>query len=175
MHPFEVPRRSTTEPRKRGSRVSEPAKRRKLANQLNTELGKFVVRDVALLRQLGWEAFIKQRQGRGDLTDLRKLKHPAKRLLKQYKHKGVPVVLKTAAWTTEQIEAALTRGPHKSAIEHAEFLWDEFVNIVAAAHFLVLPYSEVKDVPGVRVSPPGVVPQFDRRDRTVVDYIPIRE
>lgn len=101
------------------------------------------------------------------LTDLQKPKNPANRLLKQYKHKSVPVVLKTSAWTTEQIKAALTRGPHKSGIEHTEFLWDEFGDMVAAADFVVL----VKDVPGVRVLVrPGVVLQFDRRDRSVIDY-----
>ena len=169
MHPFEAPRRIRRSEPRTSARSGEPAKRRKLANQLNSELGKFVVRDVALLRKLGWEAFIKQRQGRGDLTDLQKLKHPAKRLLKQYKH-GVPVILKTAAWTPDQIEAALQRGPHKSALEHAQFLWNEFGDMVASSHFVVLPYAEVKHVPGLRVSPPGVVPQVDRRDRTVIDY-----
>ena len=36
--------------------------------------------------------------------------------------------------------------------------------------WIVLPYNEVKHFPGLRLSPIGVVPQRDRRPRTIVDY-----
>ena len=36
--------------------------------------------------------------------------------------------------------------------------------------WIVLPYSEAKDLPGLPLSPPGVVPQRDRRPHWIVDY-----
>ena len=36
-------------------------------------------------------------------------------------------------------------------------------------HTMVLPFSAVKRLRGVRISPPGVVPQHDRRPRTICD------
>jgi hypothetical protein len=35
---------------------------------------------------------------------------------------------------------------------------------------LVLPFSQVRNLPNQRVGPIGVVPQRDRRPRTIVDY-----
>ena len=35
---------------------------------------------------------------------------------------------------------------------------------------MLLPYEEVKDLPGLRLSPLGVVPQRERRPRIIVDY-----
>ncbi|KAL3817789.1 hypothetical protein ACHAXA_005822 [Cyclostephanos tholiformis] len=36
---------------------------------------------------------------------------------------------------------------------------DELVDMIHKGHWIVLPYSSVRDLPGLRVSPPGVVPQ----------------
>ena len=36
--------------------------------------------------------------------------------------------------------------------------------------WIILPYSAAKDLPGLRLSPPGVVPQRNRRPRWIVDY-----
>ena len=36
-------------------------------------------------------------------------------------------------------------------------------------HTMVLPFSAVKHLRGVQVSPPGVVPQANRRPRTIAD------
>jgi hypothetical protein len=36
--------------------------------------------------------------------------------------------------------------------------------------WIILPYSTVKDWPTLRLSPLGVVPQRERRPRTIVDY-----
>jgi hypothetical protein len=35
---------------------------------------------------------------------------------------------------------------------------------------MVLPFNQVKNLPGLRVSPIGLVPQHNRRPRTIVDY-----
>ena len=44
------------------------------------------------------------------------------------------------------------------------------VEMILRRQWIVLPYDEVKDLPGLRLSPIGVVPQRDRRPRTIVDY-----
>ncbi len=134
------------------------------------ELGKYILRDTELVCALGWKSFVEQRRGRGDLSSMDKVRHPARRLLRQYKSRGVPVVMSTAPWSPGRIQAALQRGPHKSAIEHSEFLRSEFANMVQKNQWVVLPFSSVADLPGLCISPMGVVPQHERRPRTIVDY-----
>ena len=41
------------------------------------DLGKLIRRDADLVRLMGWEALVRQRQGRGDMTDMRSFQHPA--------------------------------------------------------------------------------------------------
>ena len=129
-----------------------------------------MARDVWLIRRIGWEAFVKLRTGRGDLTDMTKVKHPARRLLRHYHHHGVPVKLKSSPWTSAQNQAALKRGPHKSATEYQDFLRTEFAEMITLGHWTVLPYKIAKKFFGLRISPLGVVPQNERRPRTIVDY-----
>ncbi|KAL3815966.1 hypothetical protein ACHAXA_008925 [Cyclostephanos tholiformis] len=47
---------------------------------------------------------------------------------------------------------------------------DEFVNMIHKGQWIVLPYSSVRDLPGLRVSPPGVVAQREHRPRWICDY-----
>ena len=42
--------------------------------------------------------------------------------------------------------------------------------MVDAGQWLVLPYRSIRHLPGLRLSPMGVVPQRDRRPRPIVDY-----
>ena len=153
----------------RGGTRSPPAKRRRLA-PISDELGELIDRDLKLFKTFGWEAMIRLRQGRGDISSLHKLRHPARRLLRQYKHRGAPVILRTAPWTPEQNAASIHRGPHRSAHEHVDFLRSEFTEMVNRAQWIVLPYDAVKHLRNLRISPMGCVPQHDRRPRTIVDY-----
>ena len=133
------------------------------------DLGEFVARDVLLLRQLGWHGLVSRRRSRGDFASLDNVDHPARRLLHFYKHRGAPVRFSTPPWTRHQIERALLRGPHKSCNDYIDFLNTEFVDMISKGQWLVLPYSDVKDLPGLRLSPPGVVPQRERRPRWICD------
>ena len=72
--------------------------------------------------RLGWTEFVRRRQGRGDFASLSEVKRPARRLLIQYKHRVVPVVLMTKKRSEGERQAVLERGPHRSATEHAPFL-----------------------------------------------------
>ena len=55
-------------------------------------------------------------------------------------------------------------------MEHLKFLHEEFVNMIAKSQWLVLPAEAMADLPGLRVSPPGVVVQSDRRPRWICNY-----
>ena len=59
--------------------------------------------------------------------------------------------------------------PHLSAVAKAEFLQNESLEMCERRHTMILPFSAVKHISGVRISPPGVVPQRARRDRTICD------
>ena len=63
--------------------------------QLPEDLGKYITKDVQLLRALGWKRFVDQKRGRGDFGDLEKVRHPANHLLRYYKKHGAPVKLST--------------------------------------------------------------------------------
>ena len=146
------------------------AKRQRTGGIIPDDLGTLISRDLVVLHQCGWEALVTSRQARGDLSNLDNLRHPARRLLRQYKYRGAPVVLQTRPWTQGRLQAALARGSHSSAEDHLEFLRDEFTDMVNQAQWIVLPYSAVRHLPGLRLSPLGVVPQHERRPRTIVDY-----
>ena len=68
------------------------------------------------------------------------VKHPARRLLRQYKHRGTPVFLMSGSWTEGERQAAFKRGPHRSATEHTLFLREEFASMVEKGQCVVLPY-----------------------------------
>ena len=65
---------------------------------VDAELGELIARDVGLVTQLGWEEFVKRRRGRGDLTEMQGVKHPARRLLRGYAFRGVPVQMMDKRW-----------------------------------------------------------------------------
>jgi hypothetical protein len=64
----------------------------------------------------------------------------------------------------------LHRGPHQSALEFRDFLVSEFVDMIRKKQWCLLPFASVAHLPSLRLSPLGVVPQRDRRPRTIVDY-----
>lgn len=137
---------------------------------VQSDIGKFIARDVKLLNDLGWERLIHLRRPVGDFTSLHNVHHPARRLLSHYKHHGAPVKFSTPPWTCHHILRALHRGPHKSCHDYVSFLHEEFIDMINKGQWIVLPYEAVKHLPGLRVSPPGIVPQRDRRPRWICDY-----
>jgi hypothetical protein len=95
---------------------------------------------------------------------------PAHRLLRHYKHRGAPVKFSSPPWTRQQIQRALSWSPHESAYEYLDYLTDEFVDMINKGQWIVLPYSAVKHLPGLCISPLGVIPQRDRHPCWIVDY-----
>ena len=137
--------------------------------KLPSDLGKLIAEDAQLLRELGWKEFVKSKRGRGNLGPLN-FNHPAKQVLQQYKKHSVPVKLSTPAWSETQLKDKLCRGPHKSCHEHLKFLQEEFVDMINKKQWVILPYHVAKDLPGLRLSPPGVVPQRERWPCWICDY-----
>jgi hypothetical protein len=138
-------------------------------SSISAELGESILRDVQLVDDLGWEPFVRHRRQRGDMGKLEG-DHPANRLLHQYKHHGAPVVLSTPSWPPEKLEEAISRGPHRSCQTHHEFLFEEFIDMIAKGQWVVLPLSAARKLTGLRTSPPGVIEQRDRRPRWIGDY-----
>jgi hypothetical protein len=119
-----------------------------------------------------WEEFLKEsRILRGDLSPV--VKHLPRReahLLDRLRRTGAPVVTKNEPWSLAKKLRALNRGPHTSAIDHVDFLRDEFVNMTDKGQWIMLPSRLLLDKANLRISPLGVVPQRDRRPRTISDY-----
>ena len=76
-----------------------------------------------MVEKLGWEGFVKERRGRGDMTEMKGVHHPARRLLRGYALRGVPVKLQHKSWDKTKLDAAIARGPHKSAKLETQFLY----------------------------------------------------
>ena len=96
---------------------------------------------------------------------LEKVDHPTQRLLKFYKERGTPVKIVTKVCSRDQISAALSRGAHQSCMEHIEFLYEELYHIILKGQWMVLLGEDVAHLPGLCISPPGVVPQQDQQPR----------
>ena len=151
--------RKTSEPdAKRPARISWPQQA-----LLPDDIGKYVVRDAEAFTRIGWTEFLRWRQGSGDFASLSEVKQPERHLLRQYKNRGAPVVLTTREWPEGERLAALKRGPHQSATEHAPFIREEFASMVEKGTWVVLPYLVAKRLSGLRLSPPGVKVERDRR------------
>jgi hypothetical protein len=118
------------------------------------------------------EEFLEEsRDPRGGLSpNVKHLPHRAGHLLDIWRRTGAPVVTKNEPWSLLQKLQALKRGTHASAINHINFLTDEFVNMTEKGHWVVLPVRLVFDKANLRISPLGVVPQRDSRPRTISDY-----
>jgi hypothetical protein len=133
-----------------------------------------LIQEAAVLYQNSdsWDDFVpKVRDSRGDFhPKVGTLPHPAAHLLNRFRLGGAPVTCKGTPWTFAQKAAALFRGPHQSAAKHIPFLRQEFVDMIRKGQWTLLPARLVLNELQLRLSPLGVVPQRDRRPRTISDY-----
>jgi hypothetical protein len=135
------------------------------------DLGKFIALSAAKLSSLGWERFIAESRGQSNISpEIAHIEHPASLLLHHLGLHGTPVALNTPAWSLERLDFAHKRGSHQSSSAHLEFLRGEMADMVEKGFWVVVPYKQVRHLPNLRLSPLGVVPQRDRRPRTIVDY-----
>ena len=101
---------------------------------------------------------------------VRELPHKAARVLEHLRKRGASVLTSSCPWGPATCDAAIKRGPHKSAYDDAEFVFEEILDFCRQGYWAVLPYEQERELLGLRVSPLGVVPQRDRRPRLIVDY-----
>ena len=100
------------------------------------------------------------------------LNHPAANLLLQYATKGCPA--KTGRdWTKAEVEAAIERGPHSSALEEAPMaqLKTEIEAKVKNKQCRVVLWDDIKDNPPkeLKISPVSMVPHKARGFRAILD------
>jgi hypothetical protein len=106
----------------------------------------------------------------GDLhPDVEKLPHRAAHLLSR-RVSGAPIVTKSAPWTRQQKRDALRRGPPQSARQYVDFLRKEYVDMIRKGQLVLLPARLILGEKNLKLSPLGVVPQRDRRTRTISEY-----
>jgi hypothetical protein len=89
--------------------------------------------------------------------------------LKRLQTVGVPIVTRDPPWTEQQLDDKAARGPHKSADDYGDFVREEMAEFCEKDFWVVLPYHMVRCLPGLKLSPLGVIPQRDRRPRLIVD------
>jgi hypothetical protein len=119
-----------------------------------------------------WEDFVpKVRDARGDFhPNVGTIPHPSAQLINRFRVGGAPVECSCTPWSFAQKSTALTRGPHQSALRHIPFLRQEFVDMIRKGQWTLLSARLVLDDLKLNLSPLGVVPQRDRRPRTISDY-----
>lgn len=163
---------ATVPPPIKTRRLTITSKARYTATSLRADrLGKLVLSAIErYTHSQSWESFVQAERGLSHLSDtVQTLPHPAAPLLQLLREEGAPVDVRDPLWTPAQLLEKLQRGPHKSAIDHAEFVRDEMATFVEKGFWTVLPFALVKDLLGLRLSPLGAIPQRDRRPRLIVD------
>ena len=157
----------TEAPEREGYRVT------KRARILKDKLGTFIRLHSKRFEEFRWEELVRSIRNRGDLEVQQRGTddpHPALNLLKTFQRTGVPVVMSTAPWNSKRRTKHVRRGAHQSCKDHLGFIRTEMLNFVEKGYWMVLPYRLVRDLPQLRLSPLGVVPQRERRPRLIVDY-----
>jgi len=136
-----------------------------------SNLGEYAHMCSCLLRDRGWNAMILALQSDSDFHPaVHTIQHPAVHVLDHLCCHGAPVLMSTQPWTDAHRTAAIAQGSHLSARQHLAFLEHEMLQMVNKGQWIILPYHEVAHIRNLRISPLGVVPQRDRRPRTIADY-----
>jgi hypothetical protein len=112
-----------------------------------------------------WSEFVnKCKEPRGDLhLDVLHLPHRAAHLLNRLRVSGATVATNSAPWSLQQKLSALERGSHQSSKQHVDFLCGEFIDMIKKVQWILLPATLVLNNRNLCISPPGVVPQCERR------------
>ena len=118
-----------------------------------------------------WESFVNAFRGESYLSpELDNLEHPAANLLREWRDHGVPAQTSSPPWSEDTKDSYVERGCHRSANEHAEFLRDEMSEFIDSRFWVVLPYSLVRDMPQLQLSPAAVKEERERRPRLLCDH-----
>jgi len=153
------------------------AKRPRLApedrNLSAVELGKLAKSNATIIARVGWHRFFRSIRHRNCLHPnfTRWKQHQANPQLLQIIKSGAPCINAHTPWSLRHKDHCVHRGSHPSAkIVFANFLQDEMLDMVLRRYWTVVPYRAVRLLPQLKISPAGVIPQRNRRPRTIIDY-----
>jgi hypothetical protein len=133
-------------------------------------LGKLALASASALSAMSFGELCSLHRGPSCLANTTLLPHSASSLLSTLRSDGAKAAQLSEPWPQERLDAAAARGPHRSTHEHIGFMRQEFCDMIEAGQWMAVPYSAVRHLPNLRLSPTGVVPQRDRRPRPIVDY-----
>jgi hypothetical protein len=137
---------------------------------IQDRLGKLVLASAAALGSCSFDDLCVRHRGPSCLTSTVCAPHPAIPILQQLRDEGAFIHRSSPDWSLEQRDAAILRGAHQSTRTNKSFVRKEFADMVESGQWLVLPYALVRHLSGLCLSPSGLVPQRNRRDRLIVDY-----
>ena len=126
------------------------------------ELRKLIAIHVSTLARYSssWSSFVCHLHPRQCLAPgVKDLPHAAAELLDTIRTDGIPVPLSTPDWDNDRLDRSAERGSHPSTKEYLAFLESDMADMVQKGFWVVLPYESVCHLPGLRISPMGVVPQ----------------
>jgi hypothetical protein len=123
-------------------------------------LGEYIVLYSSRYCPQGWTKFINGCRLPSDFaTNVKQLPHHAARLLDHLRRHGASVPFITVPWTQAKLEEAKSHDSHKSSKDHLDFLLEEILSMMQKGQWILLPYELIKDLPNLRLSPLGMVPQ----------------
>ena len=100
------------------------------------------------------------------------MEHPAGPLLNEWSQYGCPAMT-GKEWTREQMEAAVARGPHESAMtaEAIAHFREEVRSKVAAGQARVVAWEDIKSNPPrlLKISPVAAIPHKSKAYRSILD------
>ena len=118
-----------------------------------------------------WESFVTGFRGRSYLApNVEQVQHPAAELLAKWRDEGVPAMTSSEPWPIEDLDLRIERGCHHSAVEHSKFLREEMAEFIENGFWVVLPYSQVRHLPNLQLSPAAVKEERDRKPRLLCDH-----
>jgi len=157
-----------------GSTLASPNQER-LDDRYNiavARLGTYIAKNVRRLHSSpDWETFVQQEHGPPHLrANLQDLPHPAGAFLASLEAHGVPVAFDDEPWTIQRMDEAVKKGCHPTAQKHSAFIAQEMLEFAESGYWTILPYSEVRHLPGLRGSPAHMKEELDRKDRFLADH-----
>jgi len=137
-----------------------------------SRLGTFVAEASARFAAAScWESFVIDEHGPPHLQpDIGRLPHPASPLLASIHDHGVPVYFDDPDWDLATLDAAMEKGCNYSAEVHKRFIAEEMLEFGGDGFWTILPYSLVRHLPGLRLSPAQIKEERDRRPRFIADH-----
>jgi hypothetical protein len=82
----------------------------------------------------------------------------------------VPVLTSSKPWSDDLKDSHVERGCHRSANKHSAFLREEMSKFIDNRFWAVVPYSAVRHLPQLQLSPAVVKEERERKPRLLCDH-----